>query len=72
MAAHSSMLAWRIRWTEDPGGLQSTGSQESDTTEQLTLPFIFIANYSHHAARDILQTYLTTRRFVPFDHLRPF
>ena len=56
MAAHSSMLAWRIRWTEDPGGLQSTGSQESDTTEQLTLPFIFIANYSHHAARDILQT----------------
>ena len=27
MAAHSSMLAWRILWTEDPGGLQSIGSQ---------------------------------------------
>ena len=27
MATHSSILAWRIPWTEDPGGLQSTGSQ---------------------------------------------
>ena len=26
-AAHSSILAWRIPWTEEPGGLQSTGSQ---------------------------------------------
>ena len=28
MAAHSSILAWRIPWTEEPGGLQSMGSQE--------------------------------------------
>ena len=35
-ATHSSILAWRIPWTEKPGGLQSTGSQESDTTEQLS------------------------------------
>ena len=27
MATHSSILAWRIPWTEEPGGLQSTGSQ---------------------------------------------
>ena len=27
MAAHSSVLAWRIPWTEEPGGLQSLGSQ---------------------------------------------
>ena len=27
MAIHSSILAWRIPWTEEPGGLQSTGSQ---------------------------------------------
>ena len=27
MAAHSSILAWRVPWTEEPGGLQSTGSQ---------------------------------------------
>ena len=32
MATHSSTLGWRIPWTEEPGGLQSTGSQESDTT----------------------------------------
>ena len=35
MAIHSSILAWRIPWTEEPGGLQSVGSQESDTTERL-------------------------------------
>ena len=31
MATHSSILAWRIPWTEEPGELQSMGSQESDT-----------------------------------------
>ena len=32
-ATHSSILAWKIPWTEEPGGLQSTGSQrvEHDT-----------------------------------------
>ena len=29
-ATHSTVLAWRIPWTEEPGGLQSIGSQESD------------------------------------------
>ena len=29
---HYSILAWRIPWTEEPDGLQSVGSQESDTT----------------------------------------
>ena len=32
MASHSSVLAWRIPWTEGPGGLQSMGLQKSDTT----------------------------------------
>ena len=32
MATHSSVLAWRIPRTEEPGGLQPMGSQESDTT----------------------------------------
>ena len=32
MATHSSILAWRIPWTEEPGRLQSMGSQESDMT----------------------------------------
>ena len=38
-APHSSTLAWKIPWTEEPGGLQSMGSQESDTTEQLHFHF---------------------------------
>ena len=41
MATHSSILAWRIPWTEEPGGLQSTeGHKESDTTGQLTLSYV--------------------------------
>ena len=34
MATHSSPLAWRIPWTEEPGGLQSVGPQ-SDTTSHM-------------------------------------
>ena len=36
MATHSSILAWRIPWTEDSGGLQSIECKEWDTTEQPT------------------------------------
>ena len=32
MATHSSILAWEIPWTEEPGGLQSMGSQELGMT----------------------------------------
>ena len=35
MPTHSSILAWRNPWTEEPGRLQSMGSQESDMTERL-------------------------------------
>ena len=34
MATHSNILAWRIPWMEELGGLQSMGRKESDTTEQ--------------------------------------
>ena len=38
MATHSSVLSWTIPWTEEPGGLQSTGvTKESDMTEAHTL-----------------------------------
>ena len=33
MATHSNILAWRVPWTEEPGGLQSKGCKESDMTE---------------------------------------
>ena len=37
MATHSSILAWRIPWTEEPGGLQSMGSQRVGHDEHLTV-----------------------------------
>ena len=43
MAIHSGILAWKIPWTEESGGLQSMWSQELDTTEQL--------NHQHHGLR---------------------
>ena len=39
MAPHSSTLAWKIPWTEEPGRLQSVESLESDTTEWLHFHF---------------------------------
>ena len=36
MATHSSILAWKVPWTGEPGRLQSMGLQKSDTTERLT------------------------------------
>ena len=41
MAPHSSILAWRVPWMEELGGLQSTGRTESDTTERLHFHFLF-------------------------------
>ena len=41
METHSSILAWRILVTVKPGGLQSMGSHELYSTEQLTLSFSF-------------------------------
>ena len=37
MATHSSILAWKIPWTEETSGLQSKGRKGSDMTERLTL-----------------------------------
>ena len=39
MAPHSSTLAWKIPWMEEPGRLQSMGREESDTTERLHFHF---------------------------------
>ena len=53
MATHSSIVAWKIPWTEEPGRLQSMGSQKSDTTERLhfhcTIAFI------SHASKVVLK-----------------
>ena len=41
MATLSSILAWKIPWMEEPGGLQSMGHKESDKTERLHFTFTF-------------------------------
>ena len=37
MATHSSILAWKISWIEEPGGLQFMGCKDSDTTEAIVI-----------------------------------
>ena len=39
MATHSSILAWRIPWTEESGGYGPWGRKESNVTEQFSLHF---------------------------------
>ena len=36
VVTHSKILAWKIPWTEEPGGLESWGRKESDMTERLS------------------------------------
>ena len=43
MATHSGILAWRIPWTEEPGGLQSMGSQRVGVTEHSHTVHSFMA-----------------------------
>ena len=67
MTAHSGILAWRIAWTEEPGGFQSTGSQRSDTTALLTLSCVFFMCFLK--ARDKhLHVFLRALRFYDVVH----
>ena len=48
IATHSSILAWRIPWTEEPGGLVSRVAKSQYTTERLTLSFHFFFTLFYH------------------------
>ena len=54
MAPHSSTLAWKIPWMEEPGGLQSMGSLESDRLSDFTFTFHF------HAVEKEMATHSST------------
>ena len=43
MATHSSTIAWKIPWTEEPGRLQSMGSQSQTQLSDFTLPLLGLA-----------------------------
>ena len=53
MATHSNILAWKIPWTEEPGGLQSVGSKRRahtcDGKQYLLTFFLFIAGIRRHS-----------------------
>ena len=51
MATHSSILAWRIPWTEEPGGLQSMGLKESDMAERLSMHAAHTIQYKNQQWR---------------------
>ena len=57
MATHSSILAWEILWTKEPGGQQSTESQKSWTqlTDQTTMKLDFIKIKNFCASEDTLR-----------------
>ena len=45
MATHSSILAWRISWTEEPGRLQSIGSQSRSRLKRLSMHMHTLLNF---------------------------
>ena len=65
MTTHSSILAWKIPWTEKCGRLQSTGRKVGHTTEKLTqifkVDFIFWSNFRF--------TVKLRRRYQDFSHI---
>ena len=51
MATHSSILAWNIPWTEEPGGLQSMGHKELDMTEHTSKALTSPSNVNERLAK---------------------
>ena len=62
MATHSSTLAWRIPWTDEPGGLQSRGWKETGTIWQLS------SYNKQHDPEGILQALWITGKILPSLH----
>ena len=60
MATLSGILAWEIPWTKEPDGLQSTGSQESDTT-------YYLNHYHYH--HELTKKMLSKLAKISFLHL---
>ena len=73
MATHSSILAWRIPWTEELGELQSTGRKELDTTERLHFFFHFhllSCCCLHHTKMELASQQVRSKIVTPLFLLR--
>ena len=62
MATHSDILAWRIPWTDEPGGLQSMGFQKSGTTKPLSGVVQYWANQTKNCSLNLFSRVLTNRQ----------
>ena len=56
MATHSSILAWRTPWSEELGGLQSTGRKESDMTERLHFTVVYRPGSVFRSPADLISS----------------
>ena len=65
MVTHSSILSWRIQWREEPGGLQSMGSQESDMTEHVHRARNRSVQFSRSVVSNSLQSHGLQRTRLP-------
>ena len=65
MATHSSILAWKIPWTEEPGGTEADTTEVTYSTMILEILFLVIDDYKYsafvfyHTSLDISLVYLT-------------
>ena len=67
MATHSSILAWRIPWTEEPGGLQSMGSQRDGHDWAINTNSVWVSVASYSCQHSVLFS-----RSVVSDSLWPY
>ena len=54
MVTHPSILAWRIPWIEEAGGLQSMGHKESDTTEHQSVSYTYFQHSNIYDAINVV------------------
>ena len=64
MATHSSILAWEIPWTEEPGRLQSMGSQRVDTTERPMLLVLLLEKEAADSEFSSVQSFSRVQLFA--------
>ena len=69
MATHSSILAWRIPWTEEPGGLQSKRSKESDTAEPPSMRYVSEGYHHREWKKQHIHLHVTFRATVTIQSL---
>ena len=67
MATHSSILAWRIPWTEEPGGLQSMGSQRVGRTRLSN--FTVYRLLTRYLSKERIQSFLSHPLIILFSSL---